>query len=59
MADGIRFEEIDSGSELENMARKMYCSKPVHFERQGFTTLCRSYFKKPYAVLNNGEFIGM
>ena len=57
-ADGITFEEIHSGTGLEQKARTMYISKTVHFERTEFAELCRSYYRKPYAVLKNGEFIG-
>lgn len=58
LAENIRFEEIDSGSEWESRARDMYCSRPIHFERKGFAVLCRSYRRKPYAILRGGAFIG-
>ena len=57
-ADGVIFEEIHSGTELEKKARALYHSKPVHFERTEFAELCRSYYKTPYAILSDGEFIG-
>lgn len=57
-ADSITFEEITSGSVLEQKARALYCSKPVHFERSEFAVLCRSYSRNPYAVIENDEFIG-
>lgn len=58
LSENIRFEEMNPGSELECRAREMYCSRPVHFKRKEFASLCRSYYKKPYAVLNKGNFIG-
>lgn len=57
-ADKVTFEEIHSGTGLENKARALYHSKPVHFERTEFASLCRSYYRTPYAILDNGEFIG-
>lgn len=57
-ADGVTFEEIHSSTELEKKAKALYHSKPVHFERAEFAELCRSYYRTPYAVLDNGEFIG-
>lgn len=57
-AEDIRFEQIDSGTELESRARELYCSGQVHFERKEFSTLCRSYYRKPYAVLDGGTFVG-
>lgn len=56
--DKIRFEEIKSGSEIERKARALYRSRPVYFERTEFAVLCHSNYRKPYAVLNEGEFIG-
>lgn len=57
-ADGVSFEEINPGSELEQKARALYCSGPVYFERAEFAVLCRSYHRTPYAVLDDGRFIG-
>ena len=57
-AENICFEKIDSGSELESRARELYCSRPVHFERKEFASLCHSYYQQPYAVLNREKFIG-
>lgn len=56
--DNIHFEEIKSGSEMEQKARALYLSRPVHFERTEFAVLCRSNYQKPYAVLDGGGFIG-
>lgn len=58
VVENIRFAEITSRSELEEKAREMYYLKPVHFERQEFASLCCSYYQKPYAALEDGEFIG-
>ena len=57
-ADGVTFEEIHPGTDLEKKAKALYHSKHVHFERTEFAELCRSYYRTPYAVLDNGEFIG-
>lgn len=57
-ADSVTFEEIHPGTELEKKAQALYHSKPVHFERTEFASLCRSYYRTPYAALDNGEFIG-
>ena len=57
-ADRIRFEEMNPGSEFEQKARVMYCSRPIHFERRDFAVLCRSYCREPYAVLCEDELIG-
>ncbi len=57
-ADGVTFEEIYTGTELEKKAQALYHSKPVHFERTEFASFCRSYYRTPYAVLDNGKFIG-
>lgn len=57
-ADGISFEDISSGTELEAAARELYLSKPVHFSRNDFSVVCRSYYTRPVAVLRNGSFIG-
>ena len=54
----ISFEEINSGSEIEQKARTMYQSQPVHFERTEFAVLCRSNYRKPYAILDGGGFVG-
>ena len=56
--DNIHFEELRSGSEIEQKARAMYRSRPVHFERAEFAVLCHSNYQKPYAVLGGDEFIG-
>ena len=56
--DHIRFEEINSGSELEQKARELYRSRPVYFERTEFAVLCCSNYQKPYAVLDEDGFIG-
>lgn len=56
--DHIRFEEIESGSEIEQKARALHRSRPVHFERAEFAVLCHSNYQTPYAVLCGGGFIG-
>ena len=56
--DHIRFEELRAGSEMEQKARELYRSRPVHFERAEFAVLCNSNYQKPYAVLDGDGFIG-
>lgn len=57
-ASNISFAPIQSNDEWEASAAQLHQQQRVFFEREGFALHCNTYHGKPYAILEDDEFVG-
>lgn len=59
-ASAVTFEEIGHDSPWVEAAHALFEKQPVRFrrDRSAFVDICRNYLTQPWAVLENGAFVG-